>query len=1530
MPDTQNELEKKLAENRALLLEDAARVRELERKAALAARQKEEDSRKREAQLRLQLWQAQIKALEETKRVEEEIKKRKKEEAEVARQVAEEAKEREKVEERKARTAAALKSHEERKFLFSHILEVLPDLRIREAVALGSALYKAKWEESQIKKFLELIRDKKLFSSSQIQDLIQQIKQKKTVAQIFPFDHMEEILKGILELMDADTIYEKTKNMSQEIINLGIPDPEVRLKFQDVYINAATIYLSLARRIKRRFMIDEAFQVYYKFISSLGEPDVFALDPASLYSTERWDTLLQIQRGRLAELLKTPQTDLKKATGEFYVLLALEYLKTQIESGKLTLEVSQDLFEEFRRMDSVRKYTTDYEDIDLVYDIAGSAYGFLHLWLPIVLEREKKKSQSIKHAEPLVKSLEDYINLADQGRWSKDHNKNQELFNEIIQKIEDHLPKFLAEFNKLKVELTQDERNLFRFVEGEQGLKLLPKILALRISFLSEDKNQAGQIKFDKSAKEKVEGEGGKWPALQKYYDRLGLNWFGQAFSPSLIESGLWVGGMTVLTQMILERIFGIPLEIGPPLFLILGFFQFTWHRLHGRTDAFKTDKLLITALTALFLIPYSLFHLTGSSLLVTLPFLLVLPHLIVNSYYWHRKVHRLPKALLNFSFFQNGLWDDFYYGFQIKLLMLKADGGVLKGGRIEFQQYINSLVDQYKSSQKIDLIQFFDRLERQVLKDLQHTQDLNIDDPHEIPSLVGETVAVFVNALYYSRAFNPTPLGAQQFSKLFLKLFLKQGVTVIDIPQLLLGNDDPETVWLNPDASRSREIEWLSMTMVLESKKALEEALAMDNKKLETPLIPMANLSAKAGEGKLVFHKAEFLQPRKAFKIRAQAKAFVLFKMFKEGRDKIRKLVTASTGNHGLNTAYAVHLLKLLYPNETKNLFAEIYTSPSIKSVKMDAIQSQPYTRVVTQDDQGKEFSGYDQANAFVKLLEEKDKSTGQERTLLHIPNGDEFVVAGYATTGLEIFDQLERMGLIHKNIAVTVPMGSSGHAAGIAWVLKTLALMRGANIKVIGIQTEKVNAAHQSLRAGKVIEVPVESEHHLDEDQIAVTKPEEFAVQVLLKTLDASVIVKNEDLIRATMMVYDDFSNSLQAELRGSRVEVAAGMNALAIESFPELFNDREVIIGIATGGNVSDELWQKIEARAPPSIGKIFSKIAVKMKITLSVLLSMFLIPAIFSNSILFQSFSHSQAQTYKEQSLQKHQDLKQSIGSSLKVKVTIKPSLTPLSFEKLDGEEATFSMNPSIAVAFGKEDSPILTHAVEKRVKINQALLGQSDSALQAISNVWSSPFTANQEASQLLYNSVRNIVAPEQSDQKNSTENQLKLLSNILGDRVYLQNNNIQEENQRLVLNAGDCSSSIEEVRSFLEEMKEESMGEEENKGSRKYEVVIVTDNLLKTRGEIEKILLNQGISLYEIKEQFRILTQPREKGKFNLKQLIRSHGLADGYSLRVLNKNGLWSLEGLMGKIWQEAFKENRIVFIENSLFGMKVVGYSQ
>ncbi|MBI2119015.1 MAG: pyridoxal-phosphate dependent enzyme [Elusimicrobia bacterium] len=1552
MEDTLRIIEEALAtqaaENETLRLKEAAERAEMARNAALEQRAQDEKAKRLLAQLLPNLWRLRIKALREAKAAEEKAKEREaklkleREQAEIqvlaeAKQVAEETKKREKEEEHKARTAAALKRHEERKLLLSRILDVLPDLRIREAAALGGALYNANWEENQIKNLLEGIRDKKLFSLLQIQDLIQQIKQGKTVAQIFPFDYMEELLKELLELIDEDTIYKKAKYMSDEIINLGISDPEVKMKLQDVYINAAAKYQTLERRIKRRFMIDEAFQVYYKFISSLGEPDVFALDPVALYPTERWDALLQIQRGRLAELLKTPQTDLKKAIGEFYVLLALDYLKTQIESGKLTLEVSRYLFEEFRRIDSVRKYTTDYEDIDLVNDIVGSAYGFLHVWLPIVLEREKKKKkpQSIKNAEPLVKSLEDYINFADQEKWSKDDNKNQELFHGIIQQIEDHLPAFLAEFKKLKVELTQDERNLFRFVEGEQGLKLLPKILALRISFLSEDKNQADQIKFDQSAKEEIVEQGGKWSFLQGLYDWLGLNWFGQALSPSLIESGLWVGGMTVLTHLILERIFGIPLEIGPPLFIILGFFQFTWHRLHGRGKAFKSDKLLITALSIIFLIPYSFLNPSGYFLLATLPILMVLPHLIVNSYYWHRKVHRLPKALLNFSFFQNGLWVDFSQGFQVMLLVLRPDVDGSRNVRIESQRYIDSLVDQYKSSSEIDLLHFFDRLERQLLKDLEHTEDSAlIDDPHEIPWLIGKTVAIFLHLLYFERASNPTPLGAQQFSKLFLKLFIKQGVTVIDIPQILLGNVHPETVWLNPDASRSREIEWLNMAMVLESKKALEEALAMDNIKLETPLIPMANLSAKAGEGKMVFYKPEFLQPRKAFKIRAQAKAFVLFKMFKEGRDKIRKLVTASTGNHGLNTAYAVHLLKKLYPEETKNLFAEIYTSPSIKSVKMNAIQSQPYTRVVTQDDQGKEFSGYDQANAFVKLLEEKDKSKGQERTLLHIPHGDEFVVAGYATTGLEIFDQLERMGLLHKNIAVTVPMGSGGHAAGIAWVLKTLALMRGANIKIIGVQTEKVNAAHQSLRAGKVQEVPVESEHHLDEDQIAVAKPEEFAIQVLLKTLDASVIVKNEDLIRATRMVYDDLSNSSESELRGQRVEVTAGMNALAVETYPELFSDREVIIGIATGGNVSDELWQKIEARAPPtqSFKTIFSKIAitVKMKITLSVLLSMFLIPVLFFNSILLQSFSLSHAQTYREQSLQEHQDLKQSIGSLLKIKVTIKPSLTPVSFEKLDREEATFSMNPSIALALGKGDSPILTHAVEKRVKVNQALLGQSDSALQGISDVWFSPFTANQSGTELLFNSVRNSVAPEQSKQKNSTENQLKLLSNILGDRVYLQNNKIQEQNQRLVLNAGDCSSSIEEVRSFLEEMKEESMGQEKKKDSRKYEVVIVTDDLLKTKGEIEKILLNQGISLYEIKQQFRILTQPREKGKFNLRKLIRSHGLADGYSLRVLNKNGLWSLEGLMGKIWHEAFKENRIVFIENSLFGIKVVAYSQ
>ena len=76
---------------------------------------------------------------------------------------------------------------------------------------------------------------------------------------------------------------------------------------------------------------------------------------------------------------------------------------------------------------------------------------------------------------------------------------------------------------------------------------------------------------------------GGRWPFLVKLYDSIpGPRWIGFSLLPALLESGLFVGGVSLA---IVAWAFGLPIDTGLPSILALAgsplTLQFIWHLLH-------------------------------------------------------------------------------------------------------------------------------------------------------------------------------------------------------------------------------------------------------------------------------------------------------------------------------------------------------------------------------------------------------------------------------------------------------------------------------------------------------------------------------------------------------------------------------------------------------------------------------------------------------------------------------------------------------------------------------------------------------------------------------------------------------------------------------------------------------------------------------------------------------------------------------------------------------------------------------------
>src|SRR5262249_43946595 len=112
--------------------------------------------------------------------------------------------------------------------------------------------------------------------------------------------------------------------------------------------------------------------------------------------------------------------------------------------------------------------------------------------------------------------------------------------------------------------------------------------------------------------------------------------------------------------------------------------------------------------------------------------------------------------------------------------------------------------------------------------------------------------------------------------------------------------------------------------------------------------------------------------------------------------------------------------------------------------------------------------------------------------------------VITGHGTLGLEMMDDYPAVQ------TVLVPVSSGGLAAGVATAVKEVR----PNIKVIGVQPERANAAYISLRNGR----PTTIDHwNSIADGLSASKPGELPFHHLQKYLDGIILVTEEEIALA-----------------------------------------------------------------------------------------------------------------------------------------------------------------------------------------------------------------------------------------------------------------------------------------------------------------------------------------------------------------------------------------------------------------------------
>jgi len=209
----------------------------------------------------------------------------------------------------------------------------------------------------------------------------------------------------------------------------------------------------------------------------------------------------------------------------------------------------------------------------------------------------------------------------------------------------------------------------------------------------------------------------------------------------------------------------------------------------------------------------------------------------------------------------------------------------------------------------------------------------------------------------------------------------------------------------------------------------------------IRTPLIEAAfpGLSGH-GTSKKIYLKAESLQPIGAFKIRGAANKILQL----TPEEIARGVITYSSGNHAQGVAYAARAVG------AKAVIVMPSNAPAVKRAATLAM--------------GAEI--VDVGIASSERLAKSDELVRRHGYVVIPPYDDEQIIAGQATCGLEIIEELPAVDL------VLAPVSGGGLLSGVATAVKSLSPCT----KVYGIEPELAGDTAESFRAGSIVTWPAE----------------------------------------------------------------------------------------------------------------------------------------------------------------------------------------------------------------------------------------------------------------------------------------------------------------------------------------------------------------------------------------------------------------------------------------------------------------------
>jgi threonine dehydratase len=187
--------------------------------------------------------------------------------------------------------------------------------------------------------------------------------------------------------------------------------------------------------------------------------------------------------------------------------------------------------------------------------------------------------------------------------------------------------------------------------------------------------------------------------------------------------------------------------------------------------------------------------------------------------------------------------------------------------------------------------------------------------------------------------------------------------------------------------------------------------------------------------------------------------------------------------------------------------------------------------------------------------------RAEAEGMTFLH-PFDDPEVIQGQGSIGLEILEQVPNIE------AVVVPIGGGGLIGGMACAIKE----KNPNVRVIGVQTERLPSMLRAAEAGEPVTVPAQA---TIADGIAVRRSAERTLRLVERYVDELVTVDEEEIASAILVL-------LEREKTLAEGASAAAPAALAavLQRKSSLTTERTAVL--VCGGNIDVSLLAKIIER------------------------------------------------------------------------------------------------------------------------------------------------------------------------------------------------------------------------------------------------------------------------------------------------------------------------------------------------------------